>query len=220
MAAHFYDHRKWMEFWEQNEKPYVYEFLDNPTGKKVLDLGCGTGFYSMDLIQRGNRVYGVDVADRMLAEFRRKLGALAKTERRRAVLICADGDDLPIRDSFFDACLIVRTLSHVGTLDKLCREVYRTLAKGGSAVVADLHCKHLYDFTILSDPASGKEIPVLTYKRCADDYVQSFEDAGFYTEKYIEVSYDKCRWRPDEIFDELKDTPWNPVFFAVKFRKI
>src|SRR5262249_28910165 len=38
----------------------------------ALDVGCGTGFLSLELAARGHRVTGVDFAPAMLAEARRK----------------------------------------------------------------------------------------------------------------------------------------------------
>src|ERR1700720_3718820 len=45
-----------------------------PSGsaRDALDVGCGTGFLSLELAGRGHRVVGVDFASQMLAEGRRK----------------------------------------------------------------------------------------------------------------------------------------------------
>src|ERR1700724_2912956 len=39
---------------------------------EALDVGCGTGFLSLELAGRGHRVTGVDFAPQMLAEARKK----------------------------------------------------------------------------------------------------------------------------------------------------
>src|SRR5476649_1733667 len=41
----------------------------------ALDIGCGTGFLSLELAGRGHRVTGIDLAVQMLAEARRKAAA-------------------------------------------------------------------------------------------------------------------------------------------------
>src|SRR5262252_10307285 len=38
----------------------------------ALDVGCGTGFLSLELAARGHRVTGIDFAPQMLAEARQK----------------------------------------------------------------------------------------------------------------------------------------------------
>jgi ubiquinone/menaquinone biosynthesis C-methylase UbiE len=42
----------------------------------ALDVGCGTGFLTLELATRGHRVTGVDFAAAMLAEARRKVRGL------------------------------------------------------------------------------------------------------------------------------------------------
>ena len=46
--------------------------ISGPAPLDVLDVGCGTGFLSLLLAERGHRVTGVDVAPAMLAEARIK----------------------------------------------------------------------------------------------------------------------------------------------------
>src|SRR5947207_6122898 len=41
----------------------------------ALDVGCGTGFLSLELAGRGHRVTGIDFAPQMLAEARKKAAA-------------------------------------------------------------------------------------------------------------------------------------------------
>lgn len=45
-------------------------------GKRLLDLGCGTGCISIPLAQRGYQVTGVDISEKMLAAAREKSRAL------------------------------------------------------------------------------------------------------------------------------------------------
>lgn len=62
-------------------------------GARVLDLACGSGFYSLDLLQWGAAsVLGVDVSSAMLAEARRRRADVlpAGGERERARFVEAD----------------------------------------------------------------------------------------------------------------------------------
>jgi SAM-dependent methyltransferase len=66
----------------------------------VLDVGCGTGFVTEEMIARFGipRVTGVDPSEGMLERFREKLG-----DRVEATLIHAGVHDMPVPDDAFDA---------------------------------------------------------------------------------------------------------------------
>src|ERR1700730_8004185 len=58
---------------------------------EALDIGCGTGFLSLELASRGHRVTGVDFAPSMIAQARKKVA-----ERRAAIRYEeADAEQLP-----------------------------------------------------------------------------------------------------------------------------
>src|SRR5262244_2716428 len=50
-----------------NSDPVLWEFAGDVRGLAVLDAGCGTGYLSGMLRDRGARVTGVDFAERMIA---------------------------------------------------------------------------------------------------------------------------------------------------------
>jgi len=66
----------------------------------VLDVGCGTGFVTEEMVARFGtpRVTGVDPSEGMLERFRAKLG-----DRVEATLIRAGVHDMPVPDGAFDA---------------------------------------------------------------------------------------------------------------------
>jgi 2-polyprenyl-3-methyl-5-hydroxy-6-metoxy-1,4-benzoquinol methylase len=49
-----------------NSDPVLWEFAGDVSGLSVLDAGCGTGYLSRKLRERGARVTGVDFAERMV----------------------------------------------------------------------------------------------------------------------------------------------------------
>jgi SAM-dependent methyltransferase len=54
----------------QREAPLILETLGRTPGRKVLDLGCGTGEHSRFLAEQGFQVVGIDLSETLLAEAR------------------------------------------------------------------------------------------------------------------------------------------------------
>ncbi len=68
---------------------------------EILDVGCGTGFVSEEMVARfgTSRVTGVDPSEGMLEQFRAKLAGLPV----EATLIRAGVHEMPVPDAAFDA---------------------------------------------------------------------------------------------------------------------
>src|SRR6185369_2672716 len=54
------------------ERPATLSLLPDVVGKRVLDAGCGPGWYSEWLIERGASVTALDVSPRMVELARRR----------------------------------------------------------------------------------------------------------------------------------------------------
>ena len=77
----------------------------------ALDVGCGTGFLSLELAARGHRVIGIDLAPAMLAAARSKAAAQGLSVRFEE----ADGENLPFAPRSFDLVIsrhVLWTLPH------------------------------------------------------------------------------------------------------------
>jgi ubiquinone/menaquinone biosynthesis C-methylase UbiE len=100
----------------------------DPAPARALDLGTGTGQGAFAIARRfpGTEVVGVDLADAMLAEARRKMPAeLAE----RVEFENGDASALPFPDASFD---LVAHANMIPFFDELAR----VLAPGGQAVFA------------------------------------------------------------------------------------
>ena len=91
------------------------------SGKVVMDLGCGSGLYSHELLRRGAKaVVGIDMNRKALSE-------LVKKSYEGLHLICADVEHLPFRDETFDMVLSVELLIHIPP------DVHRIMSEGALA---------------------------------------------------------------------------------------
>jgi ubiquinone/menaquinone biosynthesis C-methylase UbiE len=110
------------------------ELAPSGEGRRVLDVGCGTGAHLALYEDGGAMVAGVDHSEGMLARARRRLG-------RGATLFPADAAALPFADASFDL-VIAMTLLH--ELDSQSRsavlaEMRRVAARDGRLLVIDHH---------------------------------------------------------------------------------
>lgn len=100
----------------------------DPAPKQALDLGTGTGEGAFAIARRfpGSDVVGVDVADQMLGEARRKM---PPELRQRVRFDHADASALPFDDGSFE---LVALANMIPFFDELAR----VLAPGGQALFA------------------------------------------------------------------------------------
>jgi SAM-dependent methyltransferase len=99
----------------------------------ALDVGCGTGFLSLELALRGHRVTGIDFAPAMLARAAGKAAERSLEVRFEP----ADAEQLPFAAASFDLVIsrhLLWTLSHP---EAAIDEWLRVLRPGGRLVVVD-----------------------------------------------------------------------------------
>ena len=134
------------------EREAVYDYLEPRTGMKVLDVGCGTGLYALDLAARGLDVTGVDISRPMLE----RAGAKAQDAGLDVTFLEADALRLPFKDQSFDAVLSVTALEFAPDLSTALHEAFRVLKTGGRLVVGligrDSDWWRLYDEVSRREP--------------------------------------------------------------------
>jgi ubiquinone/menaquinone biosynthesis C-methylase UbiE len=114
----------------------VREALGVGPGERVLDVGCGPGFYVAELLEAvgsDGAVVGVDSSEAMLA-----LAAMRCAGHENADFRAADATALPVDDGSFDAALSVQVLEYVADVPAALGELRRALRPGGRLVLWDV----------------------------------------------------------------------------------
>ena len=109
--------------------------LDGREALDALDIGCGTGFLSLELAGRGHRVTGIDFAPAMLALARDK-AARAHADIRFEE---ADAEALPLPPLTFDLVISRHVLWTLPHPEAAIDEWIRVLRPGGRLAVIDGH---------------------------------------------------------------------------------
>lgn len=118
------------------EVPAMLSLIGDVKGKKVLDAGCGYGYYSVLLAKRGATVTGIDISERMIE--------LAKKNTRKASVECqffvCDLQDLSvfIKNSF-DMVISSIVVGYLDDLEKAFSEVFRVLKGNGVFAFSENH---------------------------------------------------------------------------------
>lgn len=104
------------------------EILGN---ERVLDLGCGRGFYLRFLSSRwpGLKLYGVDLNQKYLKIAKKSL------KNNHVHLVKADATKLSLSDNFFDRIIASEILEHIKDDQKALSEIYRVLKPGGITLI-------------------------------------------------------------------------------------
>jgi SAM-dependent methyltransferase len=106
------------------------DLLGNLTGR-VLDVGCGPGAMTREILDAGCEFWGVDGSPRMIAAGRRRFGGSA-----RAHFIVADAMALPFADGTFDGALCIGVIDRVLQPETAIAELGRVLRPCGTLVMA------------------------------------------------------------------------------------
>ena len=105
----------------------LVEHLALPPGSAVVDVGCGTGNYTVELARRGYQMTGVDPSTEMLAHARAKSGDVR--------WMSGSSDTLPLNANTFDGTVATLTIHHWADLSRAFLEVRRVVKSGERFVV-------------------------------------------------------------------------------------
>lgn len=115
--------------WSRRVGDVFIDWLEAPKDLRWLDIGCGTGVFTEQVILGCSpaAVVGIDPSPEQLA-FARGRGELRKVEFH-----VGDAQDLPFPDNSFDIAVMALVIHFVPDPAKAVAEMWRALRPGGTA---------------------------------------------------------------------------------------
>ena len=130
-------------FWVEAPHPLITrerlrEILEPKAGERILEVGPGTGYYTLDVaewVKADGQVDILDIQQEMLDHTMLRAGGrgLSNINPTRA-----DATAMPCDDGTYDAAFLVTVLGEVPDQDAALRELARVLKPGGRLIVGEL----------------------------------------------------------------------------------
>ena len=130
-------------FWVEAPHPFITrerlrEILTPTAGERLLEVGPGTGYYTLPVagwVSPGGRLDVLDVQQEMLDHTLRRAQEHG-IDNITATL--SDARELPYADDSFDGAYLVTVLGEIPDQDAALRELARVVKPGGRIVVGEL----------------------------------------------------------------------------------
>jgi ubiquinone/menaquinone biosynthesis C-methylase UbiE len=130
-------------FWVEAPHPFITharlrEILEPRAGERLLEVGPGTGYYSLPVagwLSPGGSLDVVDVQQEMLDH---TLSRAGKDGIGNITPARADARELPFADDTFDGAYLVTVLGEIPDQEAALRELRRVVRPGGRIVVGEL----------------------------------------------------------------------------------
>jgi ubiquinone/menaquinone biosynthesis C-methylase UbiE len=130
-------------FWVVAPHPFITrsrlrEVLDPAPGERLLEVGPGTGYYTLDVAEWIGPAGSLDILDLQREMLDHTVRRAAERGLENVTPTLADATKMPYEDGSFDAAYLVTVLGEVPDQDAALKELARVLKTGGRLVVGEL----------------------------------------------------------------------------------
>jgi len=145
------------------ESELMLDLLKPAYGELVLDAGCGTGVFTLDILSSGSKVTGLDISLPMLRHARAKLAFYPFYP------VWGDISKLPFREGIFDKVVSITAIEFIKDAKACVAELFRVTKKGGVVAVANLNSLSPWAVRRIEKAKKGKSIFRNAIFRSPDD---------------------------------------------------
>jgi ubiquinone/menaquinone biosynthesis C-methylase UbiE len=127
-------------------EPYIHEFAGfaQSAGKRVLEVGVGTGADYLEWLKAGAQATGVDLSSTSLEQAKRRCDVAGYAPDLRI----SDAEHLPFPDDTFDIVYSYGVMHHSPDTPQCLREAGRVLKPGGALRIMIYHHPSLTGFML------------------------------------------------------------------------
>ena len=130
-------------FWVEAPHPLITrlrlrEILDPKPGERILEVGPGTGYYTLETAEWVKPDGRVDILDLQQDMLEHTMRSAAERGLDNITPTQADATAMPYEDGTYDAAFLVTVLGEIPDQDAALRELARVLRPGGRLVVGEL----------------------------------------------------------------------------------
>jgi ubiquinone biosynthesis O-methyltransferase len=122
-------------FIDKVESDCAFELFKLEKGMTVLDIGCGTGNFSIKLAKAGCKVIGIDISEEMLSIAKEK----AKQKGLDIEFYNMDIYKLNFENEYFDAVFSMAAFEFIKEPEKALNEIFRVVKKGGEILIGTIN---------------------------------------------------------------------------------
>ena len=170
------------------ETDCAFQLFQVKPGMHILDVGCGTGNFSLKLAHKGANVVGIDISEKMLTIARKR----AMQEEISIEFKKMDSQNLQFPDNCFDGVFSMVTIEFILDPGKLIAEMFRVCKKDGPVLVGTINRESDWG-RLYQDSEFQKNVPVFK-----DADFKSPEDLSKIKENNL-VAIKECLFIPPDI---------------------
>jgi ubiquinone/menaquinone biosynthesis C-methylase UbiE len=179
----------------------IESWLPSLSGRTVLDIGCGTGYFCECALNKGAKtIYGVDFSKEMV-----RLASERLTAHERVIIDKGSAEHLMFQNGTFDLIIASLVFGHVQHVARSFDEVARVLNPNGTFIFSDFH------------PDIARRGAKRTFKNPEDNRTYAIEHYIHSKERYFELLNER-----DFSVQRIAEPEWSgdPVVLIIEAIKI